>query len=79
MRTNFTNRKSFEKIKEYHHNAITKNKKIPIFFLVANKIDKQNIEVTTSEGKELAAKLNMFFFETSAFTGEGIFELFNFI
>jgi small GTP-binding protein len=74
-----TNRKSFEKIKEYHYNAITKNKKIPTFFLVANKIDKQNIEVTTSEGKELAKKLNMFFFETSAFTGEGIFELFNFI
>lgn len=74
-----TNRTSFEKITEYHRDATTKNKKNPIFLLVGNKIDKENIKVTTLEGKELAKKLDMFFFETSALTGDGIFEMFNFI
>ena len=49
-----------------------------LLFLVGNKCDVNSNErkVSTSKGKKFAAENNMFLFETSAKTGEGINDLF---
>ncbi len=68
-----TNRKSFEKIKEWV-DSIADNASANIkIVLVGNKIDLTR-DVTTDEGKKLAESYKIPFFETSAKTDEGINE-----
>lgn len=46
--------------------------------LVANKIDMDNREVTTEEGKEIAEVHGIKYFETSAKTAKNVDEVFNY-
>lgn len=64
-------------IEESRH--FIKNQEIP-FILIGNKIDKiEDREVIKHQAQRLADQYNIPFFETSAFTGEGIDELFTFL
>jgi Ras-related protein Rab-1A len=68
-----TNRKSFEKIKEWV-DSIADNASANIkMVLVGNKIDLTR-DVTKEEGKKLADSNKIPFFETSAKTDEGVNE-----
>lgn len=70
-----TNRKSFEKIREWA-DSIADNASSDIkMALVGNKIDLSR-DVTKDEGKILAESFKIPFFETSAKTDEGINECF---
>ena len=72
-----TNKTSFECVEEWikaiDENASSDCKKI----LVGTKCDKEGREVTEDEGKDLADKYGMKFFETSAKTNINISEVFN--
>lgn len=50
-----------------------------VLFLVANKIDLPNREVSADEGREKAESIGAKYYEVSAKTGQGIEELFNVI
>lgn len=78
-----TNRKSFEElnnfwlnfIKEYIDTGVTK-KKVCIVYLVGNKNDLKNREVSYEEAKEFSKGFGGEYFETSALTGDGIEDMF---
>ena len=74
-----SNRHSFEKIinwiKEIEFKCSSNARKI----LVGNKSDLSEREVTEEEGKLLADKFNMHFFETSCKTGDNVKEAFEFL
>ena len=57
----------------------TVNGRDKVLILVGNKIDIGYREVTEKEGKSFAKENNMKYFETSAKTGTGIKEVFNYI
>lgn len=74
-----TNRSSYENIMKWYQDVKESFENMPTFqfVLCGNKKDlKEFIQVTHSEGLELAQKLKMKLFETSALTGENIDELF---
>lgn len=58
-------------IKTYAHKNVLK-------VLIANKIDKEDKEVSTEEGQALADEYGIRFFETSAKTGLNVQECFEF-
>lgn len=72
------NRASLKNIDKWY-NLGQKNKGTcePFYYLVGNKIDGFPREVKEKEGKEVAAKYGMTYFETSAKANIGIEELFN--
>ncbi len=71
-----TNRKSYENIENWYNEINEASSNISLI-LVGNKIDlKDNREVKTTEGNELAEKLGLSYVETSAKTGENIDDAF---
>ena len=71
------NRKSFELIDDWLKSIIQEvDIKKKIIFLVGNKIDLNNREVTNEEAVSYASMKNIKYFETSALTGFGIKEVF---
>ena len=71
------NKKSFELIDEWLKSIIEEvDIKKKIIFLVGNKIDLNNREVTNEEAVSYANLKNIKYFETSALTGFGIKEVF---
>ena len=73
-----TNKHSFDEIKKYHYNNI---KDIlgdeSLIYLVANKIDLyKNEKVPEEEAKDYAKEKGIKFFKVSAYTGEGVHNLF---
>jgi GTPase SAR1 family protein len=67
---------SFEGIAEYVNEVIRYTAK-GLTILIGNKVDKEgDRKVSRAKGEEMAKRLNVSFFETSAKTGENIKELF---
>lgn len=79
---NVTSRRSFLNVENYiiQVNEASKKTRRPswVLFLVGNKIDceKSDREVTTRQGRELAASLKLGFVEVSAKTGKNVDEAF---
>ena len=73
-----TIRKSFEELKHYWYRQVeTTCEKDPIIGIAGNKCDRYVEEqVSESEVKEFAEKIGAIFKYTSAFSGDGIIELF---
>ena len=72
-----TNRKSFEDVNIWIEEVQNQSPKTVLIILVGNKVDlKDKREVTYDEGKALALKNGIFFMETSAKTGENVYEVF---
>ncbi|MCK4778877.1 MAG: GTP-binding protein, partial [Candidatus Lokiarchaeota archaeon] len=77
----YTNTNTFERITDWIEESrhFLKNTTTPII-LIGNKIDKiADREEIKSKAFKLAEQYNFPFFETSAFTGEGIDELFTYL
>ena len=72
-----TNRESFNNVQNWIEDCLSQSPKTVILVLVGNKIDLSDRKVTFDEGKELAEKNKMLFFECSAKTGENVNEIFN--
>ena len=74
-----TNRTSFSNILNWYNDicANVDDPKNLQLILCGNKKDLvENIQISTEEGQNLARNLNMNFFETSALSGENIYEAF---
>ena len=72
-----TNRKTFESIKNWVESIRSEVSNKVVIVLVGNKIDKkEQIDIKTEEGDNLAEEFNLPFFECSALTGENINEAF---
>ena len=72
-----TNRKTFESIKNWVESIRAEVSNKVVIVLVGNKSDKkEQIDVKTEEGDNLAEEFNLPFFECSALTGENINEAF---
>ena len=68
---------SFESISNWIEDCKNSSPKSVFMVLVGNKCDlEENREVTEEEGKELAEKNGMLFFETSAKTGKNVVQVF---
>ena len=72
-----SNKESFEHISNWVEDCIAQSPKTVFMVLVGNKSDLiDDRQVTFEEGKEMAKKNNMMFFETSAKTGENVEKIF---
>ena len=71
-----TNEESFINIKKWQEFSKDLNKENALFILVGNKSDLFNRKVSQEEGKKFADNNNYIFKEVSAFTGDGIEDLF---
>ena len=68
-----TNRKSFSDVKSWFDDCKKQTPKTVIMVLIGNKSDLSDKRVISiDEGRELAEKYNMIFFETSAKTGDNV-------
>ena len=73
-----TDQSSFAKVEDWIRDVRNLAPTNCVLALVGNKLDLEaNRSVSTSEGKELAEKNGLLFFETSAATGQNVSELFN--
>lgn len=73
-----TNRESYDSIDFWIDIIRSQNSKIGIV-LVGNRCDDENRQISKNEAKEIALKHGLHYFETSAKTGKGIDEVFNYI
>ena len=74
-----TNKQSFENIQNWLEDVHNQSPKTVLIVLIGNKIDLEDKRVISfDEGKELALKNGIIFMETSAKTGEGVNEVFNY-
>ena len=72
-----TKKISFDNITSWIEECKSQTSKKIFLVLVGNKIDlEEQREVTTEEGQELADKLGIPFFESSAKTGKNVYEIF---
>ena len=72
-----SNRESFDHISNWVEDCTAQSPKTVFMVLVGNKSDLNEYrQVTFEEGKEMAKKNNMIFFETSAKTGENVEKIF---
>lgn len=67
-----SNRDSFNNIRKWYEMINKKN----IFYLIGNKIDSENREVSKEEGKKLADELNIPYYEVSSLTKYNLDEIF---
>ncbi|EAR86808.1 Ras family small GTPase (macronuclear) [Tetrahymena thermophila SB210] len=75
-----TNRISFTNIQKYYGDYVRQGNKKSIIALVGNKKDLNEYrEVSFLEGQELGKQLGVYFFEVSAFTGENVKDLYEFL
>ena len=74
-----TNRNSFQNIENYINESNKFAQKNVCKILVGNKCDQPNRTVTEEEGKNMAKKYGMKFFETSAKNNQNVNEIFNFL
>ena len=75
-----TNRKSFENVHKWIDNIQNKKHKITKIILIGNKCDLKNKrKVSFEDGKNLANKCNIVFYETSGKTGKNIKEVITFL
>ena len=73
-----TNRESFNNVQTWIEDCLSQSPKTVLLVLVGNKIDlKDSRKVTLDEGKELAEKNKMLFFECSAKNGDNVNEIFD--
>ena len=71
--------KSFEKIREWMTQIKTNTQADKIgLILLGNKCDSEQRTVTTQDGKSLGKELEIAYYETSALTGNGIAQAFEF-
>ena len=72
-----SNRESFDHISTWVEDCVAQSPKTVFMVLVGNKSDlNEERQVTFEEGKEMAKKNKMMFFETSAKTGENVEKIF---
>jgi small GTP-binding protein len=76
-----TKRITFENVKNWYNDLINKAEKGCIIALIGNKLDlvernERKREVTTEEAQSYAEDNNMLFYETSAYNGNNINEIF---
>ena len=76
-----TKKVSFENVKNWYNDLINKAEKGCIIALIGNKLDlvernEKKREVTTEEAQSYAEDNNMLFYETSAYNGNNINEIF---
>ena len=72
-----SNRESFEHISNWIEDCLAQSPKTVFMVLVGNKSDLNDTrKVTYEEGKEMAEKSNLMFFETSAKTGDNVDKIF---
>mmetsp|Transcript_12083 Transcript_12083/g.13599 ORF Transcript_12083/g.13599 Transcript_12083/m.13599 type:complete len:131 (-) Transcript_12083:184-576(-) len=69
-------RRTFEAINSWMDQINTYAHKDVLKVLISNKVDLEEKDVSSEEGKELAEKFGIQFFETSAKTGEKVEDLF---
>lgn len=83
-----TNRSSFSELEDWLDEAgrhgcplskLTRNGDLPFVILCANKTDIGRHAVPKADGMQFAAKHGMYFYETSAVTGDNVSEAFNFL
>ena len=74
-----TNQNSFKNIENWIKESNKFSQKNVCKILVGNKCDKSNKVVSDDEGKKLAKKFGMEFFETSAKNNQNVNEIFNFL
>jgi small GTP-binding protein len=73
-----TNRTSFSNLNTWIEMAFNANKSSVVNFLIGNKTDLQNRQVSQEEGRELAARYKFNFLETSAKINENVDVAFKF-
>ena len=71
-----TDRRSFTNVSSWMKQIDTHASKDVIKVIVANKTDLDDRDVSSMEGRELAAEYGCDYFETSAKTGEGVNQVF---
>ena len=67
-----SNIESFELLNKWSSSINTTVKDNSIKYLICNKIDKPDRTIFEEEGKQMADKIGFKYFETSAWTGDGI-------
>lgn len=73
-----TRRESFEHVQNWIEDCKNQTPKTVLLVLVGNKTDLENErKVSTEEGKQMAERHNMLFYETSARNGKGVHDMFD--
>ena len=72
-----TNRESFNNVQTWIEDCLSQSPKTVLLVLVGNKIDLSDRKITFDEGKNLADKNKMLFYECSAKNGNNVNEIFN--
>ena len=70
-------RKSFDNLHKWIKNIHNYSSADIIKYLIGNKIDTQDREVSSTEAEKMAGEYNMKYFETSAFSGKNIADAIN--
>jgi Ras-related protein Rab-2A len=73
-----TRRESFEHVQNWIEDCKNQTPKTVLLVLVGNKTDLESErKISTEEGKQMAERHNMLFYETSARNGKGVHDMFD--